>query len=608
MKTEHTNKYKENNAELAKALVVHKKTIDEIQRESLKYRRAYFELNHENRLLKTQLNSVKKTVVDLIKTNTQNYTDVMQKLGIALTNNNLGSKSISSSASPNGMPVQCHSLDKVKRHVDEPIVPKKFAFEVTAEKKDHVESHEQKLAISTLTSDKQSCDQPNAELSQREPVCFKMFSSRFSLLKLCGFFKMDRTATTSNKQESNGIEQHGEDQPYNSINSVPKIIINSCLDGENGENKKCLVSHTVSENSVIRSPVGRKINYDEQVNTSLRELKKKRLSEKLSPVPDESNRNRIISPSIKSTAYNATKRSVQAHRIAQARLSDINKAKSPINESKSPTNNIQKYKVASNSITPSPNAKQQQLSIEPIAKLTNTSKQVDPNEGTSGASSQTSSSSDPSNVHSKSSKNKIEHYSNPLALLKRLQRRDLVSRTPKKFFSSPYENVTLSNAVSDKLDLDKLPQIDAPNVQYHSYQRVCDPLQKCINNNSEGTKENEEISNFKSFKSDRRSPLKTIPSPNQSQVSKKSLERSNVHNGSKSPNGNFNALKHQKSAHSIERQSDDSYERQVHPRTKSKEHVSIDDEPPSCSGRPRRHIAATNYAEPKLNIKMRRNI
>lgn len=371
---------------------------------------------------------------------------------------------------------------------------------------------------------------------------------------------------SSSKQESNDIQHHEKDRIHESIKIVPKIIITTFSDSED-ENFN--ISHTISENSLKRSPVGRKMNYDEEVNTSLRELKVKRLSEKLSPVPDESNKTRIISPLIKLTAYNATKRSAQAHHIAQTRLSNINNAKSPINESKSPTNNIRNEKVSPLSKTTAPNSIQRKNLVKPIANFSNTSQQVDPGEETSGIISRSSSSSDRSNVGSNStergsSENK-EKYSNPLALLKRIQRQSQVFRTPKKYFSGHKENVT-------------------PN------------------------------------------------------------------NGSKSPNGSANALKHPKSSHDIEIKSDDSHKRPVRTRTKSKKNVSIDDEQPDgrvsnspdyerhkshqsmemqsddpnnrrarsrtksiddeqpCSSeRPRRHMATTNYAEPKLNTKMRRN-
>lgn len=511
------------------------------------------------------------------------------------------------------------------------------------------------------------------------------------------FFKMDRsvTATTSSKQESNGIVQYETNQPHESIQSVPKINIASNSDGEDEELN---ISHTLSENSVKRSPVGRKMNYDEEVNTSLRELKDKKLSEKLSPVPDENNR----------------KSSLQTHHVAQARLPDINKAKIPTNEFKSPMNNIRNNKVALHSTTPSQISVQQQTALEAIA-----SQQVDPGEGTSGTRNRSSSLGDPSNVRLNSTESgslgNKEKYKNPVALLKRLQQQSQISRTPKKFFSSPKGNMTSSYTVSDS-DLDKSPQVDVSNGQHHSHQKnnpISTPLsqsghserrkimeikpikesnqsvQQCklnietsiesrrksiANNNllsfpsqklisnSEEAKENDGISILKSVtlrKSAPRTPLKSIQSLNQSQISNKPSESSvivgNVSNGSKSFNSSADALIYQKSTHSQGIQSDDSHKRQDRTRTKSKENipvddeqpngrasnsrdnerqksnhsvqtqsndsnkrqprsrtrseenVSIDDEQPSCAERPRRHIATTNYAEPKLNTKMRRN-
>lgn len=690
MNSNNTNKFKENNAELAKALVEYKKTIGELKTESSKYRCAYFDVYADNQLLKTQLNFAKKTVLDLFKSNTQNYTDVMRKLGIALTNNNNpSSKSTSSSARPNSGPIQCHSLDGVKKHVIQQIGPKKIASEVPAVQKDPIGS-EQKPTTSTS----------NARLPSREPVCFNMFFSRFSLLKLSGLFKMDRsfTVTTSRKEVSMDIEQRGKDQLNESIEPVPKVIITSHSDGEHGgDGEELNISHTLSENSLKRSPVGRKMNYDQAVNTSLRALKEKKSSGKLSPVPDESNKKRILSPLTKSTVYNATKRSAQAHDLAQARLSNINKAKSPINNSKSPKNNIQDNAAASHSTTQSSNSLQQQILVEPTIKLTTASQQVVSGEGTSGTGSQPSGPGDSSNVCSnsteRSSSENKEELSKPLVLLKKLQRQTLASRTPKRYFTSPKENVAPSNTVPDN-EIDKSPHrnsnptgtplhakhehgekrktmaiIEPSKKSNQSVQQrksivnnlLCVPSLKYINNNLEKAKENEDILTSKSFESTlqtsaQRSPLQTIQSPNISQVSNKSLERSsiirNVSNGSKSPNGSV-----EKSPHSMERQSDDSHKRQVRRRTKSKENIliddeqpmngrasksrgderyrpnvtsmemqsddsnkrrartrtkskekfSIDDEQPSCAERPRRLIATANYAEPKLNTKMRRN-
>lgn len=627
-------KFNENNAELAKALVEHKKIIGELKTESSKYQRAYFDVYNEKQLLKTELNFARKTVLDLFKANTQNYTDVMQKLGIALATNNPSSKSISSSVRPNPVPIQRTLLDQVKRQVTEPIVPKKFPSNVLDEKKDTIESQKRKPTTSTSqpASDKEPSGQPNAELPQRQPVCFNMFSSRFSLLKLSGFFKMDRnfTAITSSKQ---GIDQHGKDKLHEPIKAVPKVIITS-----DGEGEELKISHTLSENSVKRSPVGKKINYDEEANTSLRELKVKKLSEKLSPVPDESNRKGIVSPLIKSTAC--------THHIAQPRLSYINKAKSPINESKSPANNIRNNKVASHSTKSSPNLVQQQTAVESIAKVMNTLQQVDPGERTSGTNSQPTSSGDPLNVRLNltergSSRNK-EKYSYPLALLKRIQQQSiLVSRTPKKFVATPEENVTPINTTVSDSDFDRSPQVNAPNYQYRSHRRnssINIPLQqaghgerrktiaiepiKNLNRSVQQSKLNIETPSENKIKSIANNNLQCVPShkyinnlgetkENEGILTLKSILQKSANRSSlktiQSPNGNADALKHQESNHDMKRQSDDSNKRRARSRTRSRDNISIDDEQPNYSGRLRRYNATTNYAEPKLNTKMRRN-
>lgn len=182
MNSEYTNKFRENNVELAKALVEHKKTIDDLKTDLSKYQFAHLDTYLENQILKKQLNFAKKTVFDLIKANTQNYTDVMRTLGITTTinNNNLSSKLISSNASLKTVPIQCHSLEREK----EPIGPKKFASQVPTEKKDNIRPDEQNPTSSTVwpTCVKQ-------KLPQSEQVCFNMFSSRFSLLKFSGFLK-----------------------------------------------------------------------------------------------------------------------------------------------------------------------------------------------------------------------------------------------------------------------------------------------------------------------------------------------------------------------------------------------------------------------------------
>lgn len=185
-----SSKFKDNNTELAKALVEHKKTIADLKTESSKYQTDYLDTYRENRMLKTQLNFAKKTVVDLFKANTQNYTDVMRKLGISTTNNNLSSKSISSNANLKTVPIQRHSPDRVTQVLKEPSILNKSASQVPTEKKDKIGPHVQKPTTSTFRPKyaEQQCGPPNAGLLQREQVSFNMFSSRFSLLKLSGFF------------------------------------------------------------------------------------------------------------------------------------------------------------------------------------------------------------------------------------------------------------------------------------------------------------------------------------------------------------------------------------------------------------------------------------
>lgn len=207
---------------------------------------------------------------------------------------------------------------------------------------------------------------------------------------------------------------------------MPKIIINNSSDSEDEELN---ISHTPSEHSLKRSSVGRKMNNDEEVNTSLRELKENRLSIKLSPVIDEINRNRLVSPSI-STVHSPTERSARAYGMAQARLLDINKKKADNNKFKSPTNILRKRNGSSKCATPSPNLVQQQSAVERTAKFINVPQQDDPNEG-AGTNSQTSSSGNsskggPNSIQNGSSRNK-ENKSDPL--------------TPRKIFGSR-ENIS----------------------------------------------------------------------------------------------------------------------------------------------------------------------